>query len=360
MQVIAGTVYKGDYEPIEGYVAFDNGVIMEVGVGEPPKKPTMVGTVVPSFINVHTHLGDASLKVNPDRYSLDELVGPGGIKEKGLENLGFNQLVKGMERALNQACREGTTHHLDFREGGVRGIKALRKAGKNTKINSLIYGRPTKIDRKNIEKVVKKADGVGLSSVCDYSEAELRTFLKTLLGFKIPIGIHAGESKTNQTQSLDRFGRSEVVRSLDFDPNHLVHLTNPVHDDLQKVGESNTPVVVCPRSNKITKSGKPPIKQLLKQNILVGLGTDNAMLCSPSLLDEARHLYREYKLDPETIMKIATINGGKIIGVDNRIIQGNRTNIMVVEEVNMGIKALLKGRASIATVISGLDVIENV
>ncbi|WGI17737.1 amidohydrolase family protein [Methanonatronarchaeum sp. AMET-Sl] len=361
MRVYHGTVYKNNLEPIDGYVITKNGYIDEVGEGKPPTPPDITGTIIPSFINAHSHLGDSSLKVDPDKYSLRELVGPGGIKEKGLERLSQKELIAGMKRSLKKGISEGTTHYLDYREGGLEGIKALKKASETTKAKTKIYGRPTEITKKNIKQVVEYGDGVGLSSVCDYTPKELEILKKELTEpKKTSIGLHAGESKTNQKKSIERYGRSEIQRSLDFKPNHLVHLTNPLQDDIKTVYNNQVGIVVCPRSNEITKSGKPPIKKMIEKGLLVGLGTDNAMLCSPSILDEARYLYQKHDLNPKTVLKLSTINGGKIIGVDNRIIQGNRTNIMVIEEVNMGIKALLEGCASIATVISGLDVIENV
>ncbi|UOY10235.1 amidohydrolase family protein [Methanonatronarchaeum sp. AMET6-2] len=358
MQVYSGTIYKEDLKPIEGYLTIKNGVIKEIGEGRPPKKPIQTGTILPSFINAHTHLGDSAVDVDPEKYSLQELVGPGGIKERRLDELSEKQLISGIRRSLHKGFKEGVTHNIDFREGGVKGINAMKKAALDTPANPIIYGRPIQPNESELKRVINAGDGVGLSSVCDYKPESQKLFKKHLYG--VNTGLHAGESIENQKKSMDLYGESEVVRSLKYNPTHLVHLTNPLPGDIEALARQKTPAVVCPRSNRITRSGKPPVRKLHDMDVDVALGTDNAMLCSPSILDEAIYTYKNHDLTPEMVLEMACINGGKIFGVDNRIVVGNRANIMVVEEVNMGIKTLLDGCASIATVVSGLDVIKNV
>ena len=98
----------------------------------------------------------------------------------------------------------------------------------------------------------------------------------------------------------------------------------------------------CPIRNMKLASGVAPIGQMLKQGIAVGLGTDGA--ASNNTLDmfsEMRAcalLQKVHNLDPtvlpaQTIVKMATIDGARVLGLDKKtgsLETGKRADIITI------------------------------
>ncbi len=367
---VSGEIYQEDFTKKRGYCLVKEGIIKELGVGEPPIEPVVTGTIIPMFVNSHTHLGDSIIdfevsRIEKDELSLKELVGPGGIKHKRLEGASDREILKNIIDSLVKGERSGTGFFSDFREGGFRGSNTLKLASQKTNIPVKIMGRPKEVNIKNIESLLEVADGIGVSSVCDYTKREVDIFKKASVDLGIELAVHAGENKINQKNCLKESGKSEIKESIELDPNYIVHATNPLEGDLQSIYDKDIPVVICPRSNRITGAGMPPLIQMLELGIEVGIGTDNAMLCNPSVLEECRFIYKTFKnkLGKDgavEIVKSATIGSGDIIGFDVRIKEGHRANMIVIEEKNKGILKMLAGEEKISTICRGQDVILNV
>ena len=81
----------------------------------------------PPVVNAHTHIGDAFITLH-HRYTLQKLVGPGGLKHKWLQQAAPGQILEGMKKALQEMKKSHTTHFCDFREGGLQGVQYLTKA----------------------------------------------------------------------------------------------------------------------------------------------------------------------------------------------------------------------------------------
>jgi len=63
-------------------------------------------------------------------------------------------------------------------------------------------------------------------------------------------------------------------------PDFLVHMVHAERLHLERIEDSETPVVVCPRSNLVTGVGVPSIADLADRTT-VALGTDNVFLKRP-------------------------------------------------------------------------------
>lgn len=130
----------------------------------------------------------------------------------------------------------GTTHFIDYREGGIKGVELLRKASKNLPVTPVILGRDDSFYGQNpdlrkvkiaIRKLLKLADGIALSGFGEISDeiASLITSECRKAG-KIS-SIHVAESMHLQDDSLRDFNKTEIQRGVDADFDQLVHCTNP-------------------------------------------------------------------------------------------------------------------------------------
>jgi cytosine/adenosine deaminase-related metal-dependent hydrolase len=96
-----------------------------------------------------------------------------------------------------------------------------------------------------------------------------------------------------------------------------VHLADAREDELAIVAESQTPVVLCPRSNLHIELRFPPLELLLRAGIRPGLGTDS-LASAPSLdvLAEARALRARFpRVSARALVAMATGWGAQALGV---------------------------------------------
>ncbi|MBS1263609.1 MAG: 5'-deoxyadenosine deaminase [Methanonatronarchaeales archaeon] len=319
-----------DLEVVEGYALVEGGEVDAVEEGRPPLDPDAEGVVCPGAVNGHTHLADGFLEP-PKGLSLDELVGPGGFKERGLSRAGAGRVEAALRRGLEAALLSGSTLVVEFREGGIPGLGALRRAEESADgAAAVALGRP---DGCEPGEVASAADGIGVSGVNDYDDGELLAMARAASGGGKLLGVHAGESNRGQARSTRTHGAGEVERALALEPDLLVHVTNPLDGELDMVEDAGVPVVLCPRSNLRTGAGFPPVEDIVGRDVPLLLGTDNAMLVEPSVLGEARFLMEKLNNEAEYLGPVyrAALFGGEVLGLGTGLEEGETARLTVLD-----------------------------
>ena len=332
-QIISGTIIVGmELKPVDGYICLKDGVITEIG-----EETSNTGTIIaPCFVNSHTHIGDSVCK-DP---SLGRCVGPGvirdldslvrppnGLKHQILRRTPYQELVESMRATILDMITTGTCAFADFREGGVVGVLALKEAIGDLGIGSLAFGRPDKPDAKitdvlsEVDRVLRKADGIGISGVNDMDFEVVREIVKYTKEQKRLFAIHAGEKD-----------RTDIEEALSLKPDMLIHMTHANKSDISMMVDADVPVVVCPRSNFVTGVGMAPICDMMEAGIKVGVGTDNVMLNSTNMFAEMEILSKIFGLDDRQVFMMCALNGSQILGLDGfgSIEIGNRAHLMVL------------------------------
>lgn len=320
-----GIVLKGqDLTPVRENIVIDDGKIIEMAkdVCEGKIIDATDSIVCPTFLNGHTHIGDSIIKDEGYGLSLGEMVKPpNGVKHKALANAEDGEIIDAMKKSMWDMFESGTTHFIDYREGGIKGVELLRKASKNLPVTPVILGRDDSFYGQNpdlrkvkiaIRKLLKLADGIALSGFGEISDevASLITSECRKAG-KIS-SIHVAESMHLQDDSLRDFNKTEIQRGVDADFDQLVHCTNPRNNDLELIKNSN--VVVCPRANATLNVGVAPLNEMFSKGIKTLLGSDNLMLNSPNLFRELEFslkimsVYYKNYLNPKDLLKTATTN----------------------------------------------------
>ena len=305
-RTIEGTILRGrGFDAIEGRVVVADDEI--VAIGETSVDSDAI--VCPAFVNAHTHIGDSIAKEAGEGLSLSELVAPpDGLKHRLLRAADREELIAGMARSLSYMERSGTGAFVEFREGGVEGIEDIETALTESNLDSVILGRET-------VAAMEQSDGFGASGANDGDfTAERRA---TRAAGKL-FGIHAGEVDS-----------ADINTALDLDPDFLVHMTHAEDLHLERVADSEIPVVVCPRSNVVTGVGRPPI-ETLQARTTVALGTDNVFLNSPSMFREMAFTAKLYDLPAREVLRMATVNGAEIAGLECGVVETGRPASLVV------------------------------
>ena len=303
---LEGTILRGrDFEPIEGRVVVEEGEITAIEEASTDSDDI----VLPAFVNAHTHIGDSIAKEAGGGLSLDELVAPpDGLKHQLLREASRAELVDAMRRSLQFMERSGTGAFIEFREGGVEGVETIQQALDGMAIEDVLLGRET-------VEAMEIADGFGASGARDGEFGAQRR--ATAHAGKL-FGIHAGERDS-----------ADVNPALDLDPDFLVHMVHLEALHLERLADEDTPVVLCPRSNLVTGVGTAPAEELLDRTT-VALGTDNVMLNSPSMFREMEFAAKLYDVSAREVLRMATIAGAEIAGLDCGVIESGQSARLVV------------------------------
>lgn len=322
-----GIILKGqDLLPVRENIVVEDGRIIEISKDANEGKIIDVGgsVVCPSFINGHVHIGDSIIKDEGYGLTLSEMVKPpNGVKHVALSKASDDELIGAMKDSMWDMVYSGTTHFIDYREGGIEGVKLLREASKDIPIKPIILGRDDSFYgddpdlgkvKTAIRKLLKVADGIAPSGFGEITSEVADLIVEECNRQDKISSIHVGESESNQIESLNTYGVSEIGKGIKSDFNQLVHLTNPKSDDLNQVAQSNQNVVVCPRANATLNVGVAPLNRMLDLGIRPLIGTDNVMLNSPNMLRELEFtlklmsVYYKNYINPVDLLKMATTN----------------------------------------------------
>nr|AIF20011.1 amidohydrolase [uncultured marine thaumarchaeote KM3_88_D06] len=287
--------------------------------------------LIPGLINSHTHIGDSIAKDIALNKNTDSKIHPVfGIKQKILKETNPKVLSHFMRKTIKSMLKKGITTFVDFREGGLEGVLLLQKALSDLPIRAIILGRIEFYQSKNqikknvvfpksnldqLELLLKNCDGLGISGSNENSDSSIRQFSKT----KKIRAIHCAETKQSYFISKQLRKKTEPKRCILLKPDFLVHMTYATKNDLKFVSKKIRGIVVCPRANASLAEGIPNVDQMLKAKCNVAIGTDNVMINSPDMFREMDFLWKvtmgiqKKRIDPKKILKMATVNAGKLL-----------------------------------------------
>jgi cytosine/adenosine deaminase-related metal-dependent hydrolase len=359
----------------KGYIIINRGKIKRVGSGDYEggyDDPIYEGEGIlacPGFINAHTHIGDSFGKDIGIDSSFETRIHPiHGIKNNILQKSERKHLINFMRSSAISMMRKGVVVFADFREGGLQGIDQIKEATSGLSIKSMILGRPEYYydisrdfykNRKFTPDIIKLicnilnfTDGLGISGANENTDSSLNQYREIIqkksLKKKYLIGIHASESLETEKKSITVTGKSEVQRIIgNLSPNFIVHLTNASDMDIKLVAKKKIGIVVCPRANGTLGVGIPKIAKMLSYGCCIGIGTDNVMINSPDMFRELDYIWKltrtleDKPVPPREILKMATVNGAKILGINSgAIVTGRSADMIFIDKNNLDISPM--------------------
>ena len=324
--------------------------------------------IVPGFVNLHIHIGDSFAKDKVYGLNTVEAVGSdGGLKWKLLKEVDEDVFYKAIKYTVKELLSSGTTTFVDFREGGVRGVELLKEALNGFKIRGIILGFP---EDGKISELVKIADGIGIHSLNAHTDEEIRKMYLAVKSMNKLISFHASETIHQREKSFKKHGVSDIIRGLNLmKPDFVVHMTKAELHEIKRVSDERIPVVICPRANMYFSSGIPPIKHLIENNVVLGLGTDNVMANSPDLFRELELVVRlirmeGLKLEPKRLLMMVTKNATNILNrpiglieegfhADFFLFDLNKPNVAGIEDIIKAVVLRGKSENVLATFVNG-------
>ena len=311
------------------YIKIDEGYINEISEKPFDGNDNVISLsdslLIPSFINMHVHVGDSFAKERGSQLTLSEVVEPPhGLKHVLLEKTDTKTISEGIQNSIKEMLSSGTTFFLDFREGGIEGVELLLEASTDLKIKKFILGRPGNKDE-DIFKLMKLSHGLGLSSVNDYSDDELQRFnLLYNEGSKI-LSTHVSEVEYEREKCLENYNCTDIERAINvLGANLLVHGIHASDQDIELIKENDVTLVCCTRANSYFSLSLAPLDKFIKKGINLCLGTDNVMANSPDLLREMEFFAKRVRgehgpklISSKEILKMITINAAHAINLDH-------------------------------------------
>jgi len=291
----------------EGFVEVEDGRVVASGRGEPEGAPHATGWIVPAPVNAHTHCADTFLRDVPGKpRTVKELVGPGGWKHRHLATADPAAQRAGVERLAAEMAAVGTARFLDFREGGVDGVRWLRALAGDLPVGPVVLGRPARggFDEDEAARVLAVADGIGLSGMRDVAYRDIEAWAEACHEAQKPFALHVGEDR-----------RDDMGAVLALEPAFVVHVVHATTEDLDDLADARVPVVVCPRSN--ARFGRvPPVDRMLESGVAVAVGTDNGMLSDGDVRNELALLHARFPRIPvEDLLRMASHHGRRLAGL---------------------------------------------
>jgi 5-methylthioadenosine/S-adenosylhomocysteine deaminase len=262
------------------------------------------------------------------------------------------------------ACAEmimsGTTCFCDMYLFEDEVAKAVKKAGMRALIgevlydfNSPNYGTPEN-GLKYSEELILKWRNDPLISIAVEPHAPftcspdlLQKANELALKYRTPLIMHLSETLNEIEQIKQKYHKRPVahLESLGLLKPHLIadHCVHLEEDEIICLAENKVSAVHNPESNMKLASGVAPIPKMLKNGVVIGLGTDgcasNNNLDLFGEMDMAAKLHKMHLMDPTaldalTVLKMATSAGAKALGLGaiiGSIEKGKKADLILVD-----------------------------
>ena len=293
--------------------------------------------VMPGLINAHTHLGMSIFRATNDNLTLNEWL------ENKIWPIENNMNDSDMYYSTLLSCIEmiktGTTMCADMYFNWQPQLKSIKKS----KIRCLFTRTLCDISNdgderlKDLEKLIKVTKDEELISISvaphafyTCSKDYLIKCKKLADKYKLPIHIHfcENENEVNGIKKDYNMSPVEVLKSLGYLENKLIlaHSTFLNDKDIKLLKNKNISLVHNPISNLNLGCGFANITKYKNNNLNVCIGTDGQgsgnnlnMFYHMSLVDLLQKgIYKDPTvLSSYEVLKMATINGAKALGIDN-------------------------------------------
>jgi 5-methylthioadenosine/S-adenosylhomocysteine deaminase len=350
-----------------GYLAITNDRITDLGPWNPDQAPearevvdAQGGVVMPGLVNAHTHLPMSIFRGMADDLPLDKWLQE-HIFPAEARHIVPDSVAAGVRLSVAEMLLSGTTcccdgYFLADQIAGTLEKCGMRAVSAQGVIDFPAPGVPD--PEKNIEvaraHLSQWRDRSSLISPSVFCHSPYTCSSDTLRSAKalandagVLFQIHVAETKAEREQCKKTNGCSPVAYLYDLgildEHSLLVHAVWVDEADMELMARTGCTVAHCPESNMKLASGVAPVPAMSDKGLLVGLGTDgcasNNDLDMLGEIDTAAKLHKVHTLDPtvldaSTVVRMATIDGAKALGLDHLIgslEEGKQADLIVLD-----------------------------
>ncbi len=314
--------------------------------------------ITPGLINGHTHVPMVLFRGLADDLDLQEWLTK-YIFPAEAKNVTEEFVRVGARLGLAEMIRGGTTTYCDmyYFEDAIADETA--KAGVRGILGETIIDFPVADNKTNeegmayVEKFVSRWKGheliipaIAPHAPYTVSEQHLRAVRAFSDRTGAPIVTHISETKKEVDDSVKTKGASPVayLEQIGFLNERVIaaHVVWPQGTDTAILQRRGVGVVHNPQSNMKLAAGVAPVPRMLKDGVLLGLGTDGAAsnndLNMWEEMDTVAKLHKVFSGDPKVIsaqqaFELATIRGAQALHLEKEIgslEKGKRADLLVI------------------------------
>jgi 5-methylthioadenosine/S-adenosylhomocysteine deaminase len=386
------TLDENDTVICDGALAIQGDTIVAVGAREDVlscfegKKTieTPHSIVMPGLINAHTHAAMTCFRGIADDMELMEwlnrFIFPAEARNVDPELVYWGSLL-----ACAEMIKSGTTTFSDMYIFEEQTAQAARQAGMRCLLGEVLFDFPSpsvKTPQEGLaytEKLIQRwADDPLINIMVEphslYTcSPELLKAAKALADrYRVPLSTHLLENRAEAKQLKEKLGQRATRFLLElgllderFFAFHCVMLDE---EDIRLFAGQGSKVVHNPESNMKLASGVAPISSMIRQGIVVGLGTDgcasNNNLDMFQEMDTAAKLEKSARLDPtvmsaRTVLRMATCNGARVLGLDHLVgtlEAGKKADLCILDMNKPHLTPLYDEYSHLAYCVGGADV----
>lgn len=298
--------------------------------------------LLPGLINAHTHSAMSLLKGYADDFQLEtwlnDYIWPAESKF-----VNYDFVRDGSELAIAEMIKGGTTAFNDMYFFPEATAEAVKNLGIRANIGLVVMEFPSNYANDPQEYLNKgfefrdnwrdnKLISTSIAPHAPYSVSNstfelINTYAEQL---NLTIHTHLHETINEIEESIKQFGSSPIERLAGLGllgpklmAAHCVHLSE---NDIYQLKSNGVSVLCNISSNMKLGSGFVDVYKLINNNINIAIGTDSSAsnnrldmfseMRSMALNNKALTMKSEF-LKPSEVIKMATINGAKALGLDD-------------------------------------------
>ena len=298
--------------------------------------------LLPGLINAHTHSAMSLLKGYADDLQLEtwlnDYIWPAESKF-----VSYDFVLDGSELAIAEMIKGGTTTFNDMYFFPEATAKAVENFGIRANIGLVVMEFPSNYANDPQEYLNKgfefrdnwrdnKLISTSIAPHAPYSVSNstfelINTYAEQL---NLTIHTHLHETRNEIEESIKQFSSTPIERLSELGllgpklmAAHCVHLSE---NDMYQLKSNGVSVLCNISSNMKLGSGFVDIYKLINNNINIAIGTDSSAsnnrldmfseMRSMALNNKALTMKSEF-LKPSEVIKMATINGAKALGLDH-------------------------------------------
>ena len=354
----AGWVIPVDGPPLrDAYVAWEDGLIVEVGHGRADRHFGEDALILPGIVNAHSHLEYSVYAGFGDGEPFGSWLATHIARKRVLTRAEMAAIAR---HGAAESLRAGITTTADYSFSGVA-ASAAGELGLRAIVYLEVFGadpRDAEIRFDELRAGIEENDlvTVGVSPHAPYT-CSLEVY-EWCLSLGVPVGTHLAESDGENEWLEHGTGPLSAARDVLVPPTGkravatLESLLGPEllcahcvaldESEVETLAAADVPVAHCPRSNALLGCGVAPVAALRTAGARVGLGTDSPA-STPSFdpWEEMRAALagararerRPDALSAADVLELATLGSAAALGLDGELgslVPGKRADLTVL------------------------------
>lgn len=374
----------------DGWIAIKDGKIIGLGKGKHNYLSREViyaenKVVMPGLVNAHSHVAMTLFRGIDDNSKFEDWIFNLSNYEKEISE---KDVYYGALLGEIEMIQSGTTtfNEMYFFEEAL--IDSVKKSGMRMVIdipfdfkdNKLEIDESFREQNKNLSTV---SFSIAPNPLINFSKSELDEIKKIISDDNLLLHLHIEEGENEKNKFIEKYDLTplQMLANSDLLDEKIVmaHAVNFTESELKIISKyPNVGIALNPKTNFKLSGGTAPIAKMMEHNLILGVGTDGAGSSnSLDLFDQINFVafavgkcdsdknYCENRnnIYPEKIIRMATIDGAKVLGLDKEIGSlevGKKADLIFVDFQKAGLTPSYNIYSSLVYNTDGSDVTDSI